>query len=297
MVSLVMPVWNPNAAWFREAVRSALAENGCPIELIVVDDGSPEPAADLLSDIEDSRLTVVAVPHGGVSEARNAGIARASGEAIRFIDADDVVAPGSTAHLLELSRPDGAIAYGSTLVCDIDLRPEKTVGATVQGDALIECLLGNFFVYITAMLIPRPVIEAAGGFEPDLDPNEDYDYVLRALEHAPVRGDDLVASRYRRHAASVTGRQQAEEISVERALDRLFDRRPDLLGTAVERKARSLIQLDVATRMMRAGRVGGSARHLGSALRLAPRFAAPRAAAIVTGFPRQAARRLLALRP
>jgi glycosyltransferase involved in cell wall biosynthesis len=296
MVSLVMPVWKPNAAWFREAVRSALAEDGCPIELIVVDDGSPEPAADLLSDIEDPRLTVVAVSHGGVSKARNAGIARAAGEAIRFIDADDVVAPGSTGHLLELSRPDGAIAYGSTLVCDIDLRPEKTVGATVQGDALIECLLGNFFVYITAMLIPRPVIEAAGGFEPDLDPNEDYDYVLRALEHAPVRGDDLVASRYRRHATSVTGRQQAEEISVQRALDRLFERRPDLLGTTVERTARAHVQLDIATQMMRAGRFPASARHLSSALRLAPRRAAPRAATIVARFPRQAARRLLASR-
>lgn len=296
MVSLVMPVWKPNAAWFREAVRSALAENGCPIELIVVDDGSPEPAADLLSDIEDPRLTVVAVPHGGVSEARNAGIARAAGEAIRFVDADDVVEPGSTAHLLELSRPDGAIAYGSTLVCDIDLRPEKTVGANVQGDALVECLLGNFFVYITAMLTPRQVIEAAGGFEPDLDPNEDYDYVLRMLEHAPVRGDDLVASRYRRHAASVTGRRQAEEISVQRALDRLFERRPDLLGTAVERTARAQVQLDIATQMMRAGRFPASARHLSSALRLAPRRAAPRAATIVAGFPRQAARRLLASR-
>ena len=296
MVSLVMPVWRPHPVWFPEAVRSALAEDACPIELIVVDDGSPEPAADFLRDIEDPRLTVLAIPHGGVSQARNVGIAKASGEAIRFVDADDVIEAGSTARLLELSRPDGAIAYGSTLVCDEDLRPEYTVGASVEGDALVECILGNFFVYITGMLFPREVIEAAGEFDTGFEANGDYDYVLRALEHAGVRGGDCVASRYRRHGASITGRQEAETVKSQRALDRLFERRPDLCGTRVERDARAHLQLGTAMRMMRAGRFRPAARHLGSALRLSPRFAAPRAAPVVGAFPRQAARRLLGSR-
>jgi glycosyltransferase involved in cell wall biosynthesis len=296
MVSLVMPVWKPNGVWLREAVTSALDEDECPIELIVVDDGSPEPAADLLRDIEDPRLTVVAIAHGGVSQARNAGIARATGEAIRFVDADDVIEAGSTARLLELSRPDGAIAYGSTLVCDESLRPEYTVGASIHGDALVECILGNFFVYITGMLFPREVIEAAGEFDTGFEANGDYDYVLRALEHAGVRGGDFIASRYRRHGASVTGRQQAQAVKSQRALDKLFERRPDLRGTRVERDARAHLQLGAAMRMMRAGRFRDSARHLASALRLSPRFAAPKAGPVVRAFPRQAARRLLASR-
>jgi glycosyltransferase involved in cell wall biosynthesis len=293
MVSLVMPVWRPNPDWLGEAVVSALEEPGCEVELIVVDDGNPEPIAALLANVEDPRLRVIAIPHGGVSAARNAGIARARGEAIRFVDADDVIEPGSTAKLLELSHPDGAIAYASTLVCDLDLRPEKSVGATVQGEALEACLLGDFFVYVTGLLFPRAVIEATGEFDTSFDANGDYDYILRALEHAPVRGADFPASRYRRHKSSITGSQDAASVRSPRALEKLFERRPDLRGTRLEREVRAHAHLGAATRMMHAGRLGAAARNLTAAVRLAPRSSARQAATILRAFPRRAARRLI----
>jgi|SRR5215218_2760841 len=296
MVSLVMPVWKPDPSWFREAVRSALAEDDCEIELIVVDDGNPEPIADLLRDLEDPRLSVLRVPHAGVGAARNAGIERARGEAIRFVDGDDVVERGSTAKLLDLSRGDGAISYADTVVCDIDLRPEKTVGSTVQGEALAACLLGDFFVYITGMLFPRAVVDAVGQFDTSFEANGDYDYILRALEHAPVRGGGFVASKYRRHHASITGRQLAEDVNSRRALDKLFQRRPELRQSPLGRQALSHLHLGAATRMMRAGRFGVSARHLGSAVRLSPRAAGGDALKIAAAFPRRAAREVAARR-
>lgn len=292
MVSLVMPVWNTKPSWLRQAVASALAEDGCEIELIVVDDGSHEPAADLLGDLDDPRLDVVTVPHGGICAARTAGIERARGEAIRFVDSDDVLEPGSTAKLLELSGPDGAISYGDTLVCDDDLRPQKTVGSTVQGDALAECMLGDFSVYITGMLFPRAVVEAVGEFDPSTFPNEDFDYVLRALERAPVRGGGFIASRYRRHHGSITGRQSADEVNT-RVLERLFDRRPDLRRSALGRRALSRLHLRAATRMTEAGRPVPSARYLGAAFRYSPRSAAREAIGVAAGLPRGVARRLL----
>ncbi|HEX6455161.1 MAG TPA: glycosyltransferase [Solirubrobacterales bacterium] len=297
MVSLVMPVWNTKPSWLREAVASALAEDGCEIELIVVDDGSHEPAADLLRDLDDPRLDVVRVPHGGICAARTAGIERARGEAIRFVDSDDVLEPGSTAKLLELSGPDGAISYGDTLVCDDDLRPQKTVGSTVQGDALAECMLGDFSVYITGMLFPRAVVEAVGGFDPSSYPNEDFDYVLRALERAPVRGGGFIASRYRRHHGSITGRHPADEVNnTRRVLERLFDRRPDLRQSPLGRRALSRLHLRAATRMTEAGRPVPSARYLGAAIRHSPRSAAREAIGVAAGLPRGVARRLIVAR-
>jgi len=295
MVSLVMPVWKPDPTWFPEAVRSALSEEECEIELIVVDDGSPTPASELLRDLDDPRLTVVRVPHGGASAARNAGLTRASGEAVRFIDADDVVEPRSTTRLLELSLPDGAIAYGDTLICDIGLRPERSVGSTVQGEALAACLLGNFFVYITAMLFPRPVVEAVGGFDTAFTANEDYDYILRALEHATVHGGGFVASRYRRHHGSITGRQSADQVNSRRVLDKLFERRPDLRDSRLGQEALAHFHLGAARRMMRVGQFGASTYHLASAVRLVPGSASD-ALRIAAGFPRQAARQVAAAR-
>jgi glycosyltransferase involved in cell wall biosynthesis len=289
-----MPVWKPNPAWLGEAVRSALDQQDCPIELVVVDDGNTEPVASLLREFDDPRLVVVRVAHGGVSRARNAGMARARGDAIRFVDADDVMEPESTARLLELSGPDGAIAYGSTLICDPELRPERLIEETVQGDALLECVLGGFSVFITAMLFPRNVVSAAGEFDPAFDLNEDYEYVLRALEHAPVRGERFVATRYRRHDASVTAGDHAGAMKDMEALDKLFDRRPDLRGTRVERVARAHLHIGAATQLMHAGRYAESARRLASALRMDPRSAGPEVARVAASFLRVAVRHAMA---
>ncbi len=112
LVSLIMPVWRPRPEWLRRAVTAALAQRGCEIELIVVDDGSPDPMEELLSDVDDDRLRVLRVEHAGASRARhcapasrarNAGIAAARGGYVRFIDADDEILPGSTARLVELA--------------------------------------------------------------------------------------------------------------------------------------------------------------------------------------------------
>jgi succinoglycan biosynthesis protein ExoO len=85
-----MPVWRPRGEWFLDAVRSALAQRDCELELIVVDDGNAEPLDDLLAEVRDPALRLVRAPHGGPSAARNAGVEAAQGRLIRFVDADDV---------------------------------------------------------------------------------------------------------------------------------------------------------------------------------------------------------------
>lgn len=289
-----MPAWKPRADWLLEAVGSALAQRDCEIELIVVDDGSPEPVADLLRDVDDERLEVIEVPHGGISRARNAGIARARGELIRFIDADDVLEPDSTARLVELSGPERALAYGSTLVCDPDLRPQKLIEESAQGDVLLDSVLGGFNVYITAMALPREVVAAAGGFDPEMEPNEDFEFLLRALEHGPVRGDRFVATKYRRHEHSITATGDPAKMKDREAFERLLERRPDLVGSAFERKARAHLAMNAANQLLHGDRYRESLGMAFRALRLAPAYASPEVARFLLGFLRLGVRRLLA---
>jgi len=78
LVSVVMCAWKPRGDWLHEAVAGVLADDS-DLELIVVDDGSPERVEALSRNIEDPRLIVVSkirVEHGGLSRARNAGISR-----------------------------------------------------------------------------------------------------------------------------------------------------------------------------------------------------------------------------
>lgn len=238
-LSLVLAAWNPRADWLELAVRRAL-DGDVASELVVVDDGSTIPVAELLAGVEDERLRVVRVPHGGESRARNAGIEEARGEFIRFIDADDVCAEGSNAHLLALARSaPGSIAYGATAVCDEELRPVWTMRSRLQGNVVRECLLGRWWVRVPSLVFPRAVVDAAGEWDPGFRLSHDWDFVLRALEHAPVVGDTTVVTYYRKHGASATADTRGSEEGAQRVIERYFERRPELRGTALERQARA----------------------------------------------------------
>ena len=91
-VSIVMPVYNQER--FVEATaRSVLGQTFTDLELIAVDDGSRDGSYARLAAIDDPRLTAITQRNGGVSAARNAGIARARGRYVGFIDGDDLWLP------------------------------------------------------------------------------------------------------------------------------------------------------------------------------------------------------------
>jgi glycosyltransferase involved in cell wall biosynthesis len=248
LVSFVMPVWNPNPDWLRLAVRSALDQRGCRVEVLVVDDGCPEPVERTLGEIRDERLRVLRIEHGGECAARNAGLEASAGDRIRFVDADDMLEPNSTERLLRLiGDDDGTIAYGATMFCDSTLRPRWKLICRSEGPALEDCLLGRFTVRPFSLLFPRAVVEATGDWDPAFHVSQDWDYVLRALEHARVRGETEVATYYRKHPRAATAADvRVAEAGGRRVLDKFFERHPEQRGTALERKAEARLQAVLA---------------------------------------------------
>jgi glycosyltransferase involved in cell wall biosynthesis len=262
-------------------VLSALDNHGCAIELIVVDDGSPEPVEDLLSDVTDPRLRVVRIEHAGTAAARNAGVEHARGRLIRFLDADDVVAAESTTRLAALAG-DG-IAYGATVVCDEQLRPVRTIASSLEGDVVVPCLLGRFDVRHVSMVFPRQVVERAGPWADGYAVSPDWDFVLRAVEHAGVRPDAEPATYYRRHSSS-----QSRTVSVEdgerdrhRVLDAYFERHPEQRGTRLERSVYAAADLDRAAAYAAAGAPSLAVRRLLRAARADPLEAAKLGARLI----------------
>lgn len=268
LVSVIMSAWKPRLDWFHAAVNGVLDQEGCEIELIVVDDGSPEPVADLLTKFDDSRLRVVRVEHGGISHTRNVGISRARGDFLRFVDADDVLERGSTARLLRLAANRDVIAYGATLVCDEQLRPIAVKRSCLEGCIAEECLLYRFDVKHMSMLFPRRVVDAVGGWDTSMHQCQDWDFVLRALEHAPARGDDRAAAYYRRHAGSLSANRERALYYESRVVDRYFERHPEQAGTRLEREARSKLL------MVRASACPGVGKGRAEQLRLVARAVA-----------------------
>lgn len=276
LVSLVMPVWRPNPGWLRDAVAAVLGQTHANLELIVVDDGSPEPVEPLLAGIDDPRLRVVRIEHGGISRARNAGCDEFRGDFLRFVDADDVVLPDSTEHLLRLAAGrDDLITYGATGVCDSELRHRWTMAADVQGDAAAACLLGEFAVRPFSMLFPRGVVERTGAWDEESTVSEDWDWVLRAVELAPVAGDGKILTWYRKHSSSATRDYEAGERGARRVLDRYLERHPEQRGSALERRARARLDVVGARVLLTRRRPLAAARRLARGLARDPRALGP----------------------
>jgi hypothetical protein len=101
-VSVLVPTWNA-AATVERALASALADDDVPLEVVVVDDASTDGTADLVEAIaaRDPRVVLLRLPtNGGVSNARNRGLAAVRGEWLAFLDADDRLFPGAIGALI-----------------------------------------------------------------------------------------------------------------------------------------------------------------------------------------------------
>ena len=90
-ITFILPVYKVEA-YLRECVESLTCQTYKDIEIILVDDGSPDgcPALCDLLATEDYRIKVLHKPNGGLSDARNAGLKAATGDFIIFVDSDDL---------------------------------------------------------------------------------------------------------------------------------------------------------------------------------------------------------------
>ena len=107
MISIVMPCYNCETSLAR-TVRCVQAQTVSDWELIAVDDGSTDGTGAALDGLaqNDARIRAIHQANGGVSRARNIGMAAAGGEWLAFVDADDVLPPDALQTLLALD--DGA---------------------------------------------------------------------------------------------------------------------------------------------------------------------------------------------
>ncbi|MCF0197537.1 MAG: glycosyltransferase [Bacteroidaceae bacterium] len=92
LVSIVMPVYN-TGPFLREAIESVLAQTRTDWELIVVDDGSTDDSAAIVSSYPDPRIRLIAQQNAGQSVARNTAMQVAKGDFVYCIDSDDVIVP------------------------------------------------------------------------------------------------------------------------------------------------------------------------------------------------------------
>ena len=150
LISIIVPVYKVEP-YLPRCIDSLLAQTHQALEIILVDDGSPDSCGAICDEYaaKDPRITVIHKENGGLSSARNAGLDIARGEYIGFVDSDDWIEPEMYSHMLSRMKK-----YDAKLVCagryDVSEKTmEKKLGLCPKKEECIpaEELVGRIFLW------------------------------------------------------------------------------------------------------------------------------------------------------
>lgn len=230
LVSIIMPFLHARP-FIAEAIESVRAQTYPEWELWLVDDGSSDGTAEVarsFAERDPERIHLVAHPGGashGASASRNLGLARARGEFVAFLDADDVWLPENLAELVRRLRaaPEVGVVCSRSLYWhswagsggrDFVPRHRAPEGRPIAGVGFLAlCIQGKASVPCPcSILVRRSVIEQVGGFEKQFPQLYD-DQVLYAklFLSTKVLLDGGCWAKYRRHPASTTMTAEREQ--------------------------------------------------------------------------------------
>ena len=181
-VSVIIPTYQ-RREYVSRAVRSVLAQTFADFELIVVDDGSTDGTGEALAGL-DPRLRYVWQENRGTGAARNAGIARARGEIVAFLDSDDRWLPQHLEVVTEvLALHPTAIVACTCPSQDVSGRQQPAQARLV--DFLPVALADAMFGFIPCAAVRTSELHAVTGFKEELEYMEDIDLFLRLSARGP----------------------------------------------------------------------------------------------------------------
>lgn len=143
-------------------MNSILNQDYKNIEIILVDDGSPDNSARIIDELakKDNRIVCVHKENGGVSSARNAGLKIASGEYVTFIDGDDWVEPNYVSYLLNLVEKNKCeIGMNKNNYSDNNMNSSDREYVVSDEKAIEWIYLGNIFVAVWNKIYSMPFLK------------------------------------------------------------------------------------------------------------------------------------------
>jgi glycosyltransferase involved in cell wall biosynthesis len=289
-VSAIIPTYN-HAGFLPGALESVFAQTCCPLEVIVVDDGSTDETAEVLR-VYEGRIRVLRQANRGVAAARNAGAAMALGELLAFLDADDAWLPSKLERQAARFDVESGIGLVHCGVEEVDGRGRqlRTRLDGMEGWVSREMLLFRRGVILgggSAAVIRRTTFLDVGGFDEDLSTSADWDLYYRVARRYPVGFVPEMLVRYRVHSGNMHRNIQAMTRDMLAAYAKAFSEQdPEL--QRLRRGAYGRLHAMLAGSFFRAGEYGQFARHA-----LASVAMRPGQVGYFAGYPVRALRRCL----
>ncbi|WP_157216910.1 glycosyltransferase family 2 protein [Flavisphingomonas formosensis] len=272
-ISVIIPAYGL-ARYVAESLSSLQAQSFANWEAVVVDDGAPDDVKGALAPFSaDPRVRLLQTDNGGVSVARNRGVAAARSGLIALLDGDDIYEPNYLERMVAALKADPGLGF---VCCDatyfgspIRLGRLFSDYCAQETPITLDKVLRRRFNVFTAATIRRTAFEAVGGYDTLLRTAEDFDLWVRMLGagwSAAYLPEPLV--RYRRRAGSLSsdtlGMLRMTRIVYEKAAEALPERPEAATATAMAEQIGRQIQWEEGELLIRSGQVAAGLRLLDS---------------------------------
>lgn len=240
-VSVVIPVFN--AGRHIEPCLASAFDQGADLamEVIVVDDGSTDETVAKLREFP--QLICLQQSNAGPAAARNAGVRRARGEFVAFLDADDLWPEGKLRMQIDMlmRHPDAAMCFGDCrqfeessgwprTLFETGGYGERAWGAGPYLQEAYTRLLRDNFITTGSVVVRRQVLDALGGFDQGLHLVEDLELWLRIARQYPIIWCNDVCLLRRKHPDNISRDPEAMSLAYLEVLKR--QQPPDLASLA-----------------------------------------------------------------
>ena len=268
-VTVAIPTYG-HRAYVLETLESVFAQTLPDVEVIVVNDGSPDDTAAVLRPLIDAgRIRYVEQPNAGQAAARNRCVELARGEFLAFLDDDDVwPADHLEAHVAALrADPAVVVSYGYATLFGRPDDPGFPRNGAPTGDVRADFLRGCWMTSPGQAVMRTAAVRAVGGFDPSLWGTDDWDFYIRLAGRGPFVYLPRRSLFYRSHADNASRDTWRMYVNCQRLLAKHCGRLPRpstvrdwvrlrrwITGYAVTRC------FDQADELWRTGRRGAAAR-------------------------------------
>jgi glycosyltransferase involved in cell wall biosynthesis len=179
-ITVLMPLYNCSK-YVEASVRSILEQSFREFEFLIIDDGSTDNSAELVSTFNDSRIILHKKHHTGLADTLNTGLKMAHGKWIARIDADDIAVTDRLKLQTEFlkNNPDVDVIAGSSVYFSGNGKVEFTVRPPTDDKSIKEMLNVHNPVNHSAVTFKKEDIIAEGGYDVSMTCFEDFELWLR----------------------------------------------------------------------------------------------------------------------
>ncbi|HEY3277057.1 MAG TPA: glycosyltransferase [Syntrophorhabdaceae bacterium] len=183
LISAIITTYN-RRSYFKGALASVLAQDYPEMEVIVIDDGSTDGSEE---EVRHFPVKYIYKENGGISSARNKGIAVSKGDYLAFLDVDDLWLKGKLSTQMALMKDgDYKISYTDEIWIRNGKRINQKKRHRKQSGWIFPQCLPLCIISPSSALISREVFDTVGNFDETLPACEDYDMWLRITCRYPV---------------------------------------------------------------------------------------------------------------